>query len=174
MEQQESLSGWCREHIKTPLTITGEGGMSNAQKIAGLFLLAIFMVLGIALVSQFMESSEKGEPNYVYLIFPVILVAFMVFLFLLVKKRTGELIASLDSKGLATKNGKFLEWNNLKVLRYIRVYNRMQPSEGYKLQMIVFEFADGKARIGFKMKGFALVNMLADNMPVKREKNEPR
>lgn len=174
MEQQVKLSEWCSQHIKTTITITGYAGMSTAQKVAGLFLLLIFGFLAYGSFSQFLVSSDKGEPNFVYLVFPIILVAFLVFFFLLVRKRTGELIATLDSKGLATKNGKFLDWNNLKVLRYIKVYNRLQPADGYKLQMIVFEFADGKARIGFKMNGFALVNMLADNMPVKREKKEPR
>jgi len=174
MEHQLSLAEWCRQHIKNPLTVTGEGGMSISQKIAGIILLLIFGFFAYGSFSQFLVSSDKGEPNYAFLVFPVIVVAFLIFRFILIKKRTGQLIASLDGKGLATKNGKFLEWNNLKVLRYIKVYNRMQPSEGYKLQMIVFEFTEGKARIGFRMKGFDLVNMLADNMPVKREEKRPR
>lgn len=174
MEQQPSVAEWCHQHIKTPLTITGYGGMSIAQKIAGTFLLLIFGFFAYGSFSQFLDSSDKGEPNYAFLVFPVIVVAFLIFLFILIKKRHGELIASLNGKGLATKNGKFLEWNNLKVLRYLKVYNRLQPSDGYKLEMIIFEFIEGKARIGYRMNGFELVNMLADTMPVKREVKQPR
>ncbi|MFN8282119.1 MAG: hypothetical protein U0U67_02840 [Chitinophagales bacterium] len=165
MNNPQEIKRTAQQWLAQPIHLQ-DSKSSTTRNVAGGILFAFFAFLGFSILVSGFKSQEYQAA---YIAFGVVLLAFPVFVFLLINTIKKKIIKVISSEGVLVNNGNLYHWETLKSITFHTTESRYRVDNLNHIYMIDFHFAEGDARSSYMFHGFANVEFIADKLPVSKK-----